>query len=99
MDPPPGRLHGAIPRPWAQVANEHALEPPEWIAHVAEVEEGRGHGGLGTWLLRGAQQPNEDLLHGHWLRCGHGEIGGQCASGAHIAPILSLLHSEPRKRA
>ena len=72
---------------------------PDFGRGIAEVEEGRGHGGLGTWLLRGAQQPNEHLLRGHWLRCGDGEIGGQCASGADIAPILSLLDSEPRKRA
>ena len=55
-----GRLHGAIPRPWAQVANERALEPPEWIAHEAARVRLRG----GPALVRGCLKRRKGVGNG-----------------------------------
>ena len=67
-----GRLHGAIPRPWAQVANERALEPPEWNAHEAIRVRLRG----GPALVRGCLKRRKGVGNGPVTTAGHGELEG-----------------------
>ena len=95
-----GRLHGAIPRPWAQVANEHALAPPEWIAHEAIRVRLRG----GPALVRGCLKRRKGVGNGPVTtstggRKLHGVRGTAGCLGRRLAAGLCVALPPPRPQA
>ena len=95
-----GRLHGAIPRPRAQGANERALEPPEWIAHEAIRVRLRG----GPALVRGCLKRRKGVGNGPVTtstggRKLHGVRGTAGCLGRRLAAGLGVALPPPRPQA
>ena len=94
-----GRLHGAIPRPRAQGANERALEPPEWIAHeAARVRLGGGPALVRGCLERRKGVGNGPVTTGTGGRKLHGVRGTAGCLGPRLAAGLGLHYLLPGRK-